>query len=75
MKKNTLVAIVLALVIIVSAVQAFQLTALKAKVSSGGASIGSGATAAPTAAGTSASSGGKTVASSIAELPSMVGGC
>ncbi|MBI2550631.1 hypothetical protein HYV83_05665 [Candidatus Woesearchaeota archaeon] len=72
--------VVLVALILVSAVQAFQLSALKEKISEGKISATSGSKG-PVSAGSGgggsavASSGGGGAASSIADLPQMVGGC
>ncbi len=75
MKKNVILSIVLGLLVIISAVQALQLTGLKAKVSDVSFStVGSGSQKLPVAS-SGGSSGGNTIAADIANLPSMVGGC
>ncbi len=65
MNKNLLIAAILAILVVISAVQAFQLNDLKQKVESG--SIGKAAVPA------AIQSGG--AASGINDLPSMIGGC
>lgn len=65
MNRNILMVVLLMVLVIVSAVQAFQLNDLKGKVSSG--TIGK--TVSPVAVQSGASG------NSINELPSMVGGC
>lgn len=70
--------VVLVALILVSAVQAFQLNSLKEKVESGTLFVSSGSKGAVTGGGVSggavASSGGG-VPAGIADLPQMVGGC
>ncbi len=69
---------VLIALVLVSAVQAFQLNSLKEKVESGTLSVSSGSKEAVTggsvSGGTVASSGGG-IPAGIADLPQMVGGC
>lgn len=78
---NKILPVVLIALILVSAVQAFQLNALKEKLEGGTVSVsGSSAAKASADAGDSggvlASSGGSAAgASDISSLPSMVGGC
>jgi len=76
MKQTTIVAIVLGVLVIVSAVQSFQLSKLKEKVASGQLSLGS--STGSSSSGTNVASGsGKTGAlpDNIKNLPQMVGGC
>lgn len=75
MKKTTIVAIILGILVLVSVVQAFQLNGLKEKVTEGKLSIKSASGAASVAS--SGSSAKKTAAlpSSVKNLPQMVGGC
>jgi regulatory protein YycH of two-component signal transduction system YycFG len=76
MKKTTLVAIILGVLVLVSVVQAFQLNSLKEKVAEGQLSIGS--SSGKTTPQTSSGDSGKRAAalpSSIRNLPQMVGGC
>ncbi|MBI2141298.1 hypothetical protein HYU16_02635 [Candidatus Woesearchaeota archaeon] len=69
---------VLIALVLVSAVQAFQLNSLKEKVESGQFSA-SGSSKGPATGGSTgsavASSGSTGATSSIADLPQMVGGC
>ena len=67
MNKNAIVFIILLLLIAFSAVQAYQLTSLKAKIDAGAVKVGSSPVI--TSASGSSSSGG------VNELPQMVGGC
>ena len=69
MKQTAIIAIILGVLLLVSAVQAYQLTTLKSKVAEGKLSVGS----AP--AGASSVGSGGAVPKSIQNLPSMVGGC
>lgn len=71
MNQNVVIAIVLGALVLIAAIEAYQLTSLKTKVMSGGVQVAS-AGAAPQVAG-----GGGTPAlpSSLQNLPSMVGGC
>lgn len=75
---NNILPIVLIALILVSAVQAFQLNGLKEKLESGKVSVSSGAkspVASPGAGSAAASSGASGSGSSISDLPTMVGGC
>lgn len=69
MDKNMVVAIVLGALVIVAAIQAFQLFGLKSKLASETATVGQ-----PMAA-SGGSGGGVQVPSNPQNLPSMVGGC
>ena len=69
MNKNAIVFIVLMLLIAISAVQAYQLTTLKAKVDAGAVKIGGSSVVAKTGA-TSPADG-----NNLNNLPQMVGGC
>lgn len=76
MKKNVIISIVIGLLVVIAAVQALQLTSLKAKISDASFSIArSSSQSVPVASGGGSSGGGNTVAANIADLPSMVGGC
>ena len=66
MNKNVIFAIILAILILISAVQAVQLTTLKSKIDAGSVKI------AGTKTTVQSSTGG---ASSVNDLPTMVGGC
>lgn len=75
MKKTTLVAIILGVLVILSAVQVVQLNGLKTKVKEGGVSVQTAGSTTPVA---SSGDTGKTTSalpSSIKDLPQMVGGC
>jgi len=61
------IVIVLAVLVVVSAVQAFQLSDVKDKIQSG-AVVSSGS-------GSGGSTGGASLPSSLDNLPKMVGGC
>ncbi len=69
MNKNLVIVIVLSVLIVVSAVQAIQLTKLKTEISSG--SIAVGAATKPV----STSTGSSVTPSSLDQLDTMVGGC
>lgn len=73
MKKTVIVAIILGMLVLVSAIQAFQLNGLKEKVAEGQLSVKS----ASSAVATSGDSSKKTASlpSSVKNLPQMVGGC
>ncbi|MBI4448438.1 hypothetical protein HY641_00230 [Candidatus Woesearchaeota archaeon] len=73
MEKNTIVAVVLGVLVLVSLVQAFQLYGLKNSVS-GGATVRQVSAAAPLASAP-ASSGAPALPASLNNLPEMVGGC
>ena len=76
MKREVIISIVLGLLVIISAVQALQLTGLKAKISDASFStVKSNSQTVPVASSGGSSDGGNTVAANIADLPSMVGGC
>lgn len=75
MEKKVIVSIVLGLLVIISAVQALQLTGLKAKISDASLSTARSSSQSVPAASSVGSSGGNTVPANIADLPSMVGGC
>lgn len=72
MKTTTIIAIVLGVLVLISAVQAFQLNGLKAKVEQGQVGFSSGGSATPLASGAGSGSG---VPPSLDDLPQMVGGC
>ncbi|MDP3728039.1 MAG: hypothetical protein Q8R18_01155 [bacterium] len=72
MNKNWIFAVVLGVLIIVSLVQAVQLSSIKESISEGDISTGSASSTVDTAGSSSSSSSSS---SSLSELPSMVGGC
>lgn len=78
MNRNLVIGIVLALLVVISAVQAFQLASIKGKLgtgpSTGGAVKTTAQTTTPTAAGGGATPPAQ-LPSSLENLPSMVGGC
>ena len=76
MKKTTVVAVILAVLVLISLVQAVQLGGLKTKLEGGNVKVSSSAGSSPVASGSSADSG-RTAAlpSSVSSLPQMVGGC
>lgn len=63
---------VLLILVLVSAVQMYQLSKLSATVKSGGAVVGTASAAAPPSGG---SSSGPALPSNLQNLPSQVGGC
>lgn len=71
MNKNVVIAVVLGVLVLIAAVQAFQLVGLKAKLA-GGAVQASASGPAPLASG---GAGGAELPANIQNLPSMVGGC
>ncbi|MBI4447849.1 hypothetical protein HY643_02620 [Candidatus Woesearchaeota archaeon] len=76
MKQTMIVAIILGVLVVLSAVQAFQLNSLKTKVAESKVSVSSSGSAASTSLGVSGNE--KTtssVPSNIKNLPKMVGGC
>jgi hypothetical protein len=76
MKKTTIVALILGVLVVISAVQAIQLNGLKTTIKEGELSIGSASTT--TIPASSPGDGGKQVTSlpsNIKDLPQMVGGC
>jgi len=77
MKKNLLISIALGLLIILSGVEALQLSGLKAKLSDAPFTVSKTSTQKVSVSSGSAPShgGGNTVASGLDNLPSMVGGC
>jgi len=72
MNKNWIFAVVLGVLIIVSIVQAVQLTGIKESIGSGDITIGGGSSTTNTG---SSSASSTSSSSSLSELPSMVGGC
>ena len=72
MNKNWIFASVLAVLVIVSAVQAVQLNSIKQSLSEGEITVGSASSTTRTA---SSSSSTTSSSASLSELPSMVGGC
>ncbi|MBI4141163.1 hypothetical protein HY485_04980 [Candidatus Woesearchaeota archaeon] len=67
MNQTTIVAIVLGVLVLIAAVQAFQFSQIKSQLGSGTATVQT--TAAPS------SSGAPSVPASLQNLPQMVGGC
>lgn len=74
MNKNFVITIVLAILVLISLVQALQLNSLKSQLAEGGFSIGTASTKTPVAS-SSGSGGGDSLPSSLDNLPTMVGGC
>lgn len=73
MDQKIVISIILGVLVIISAVQAFQLYTLKEKVSTSG--LKTGGSSVPIVAGSAGSAGGAGVPSSAGGLPQMVGGC
>lgn len=76
LKKSAIIAIILGVLIVISAVQAFQLSSLKTKVVDGEVTLtpgGSGSKSLPVATSGNRKTAG--LPSSISNLPQMVGGC
>jgi len=71
MNQNVVIAIVLGALVLIAAVEAYQLMGIKDKIASGNVQIG--AAAAPAQAG--GGSGSPQLPSSLQNLPGMVGGC
>ena len=74
MEKKTIIAVILGVLVIISAIQAFQLNGLKEKISEGQLKVSSSGGKVSTA---SSGEDKKTTAlpSSVKNLPQMVGGC
>lgn len=72
MNQNVVIAIVLGALVLIAAVEAYQLMGIKNKISSGGVQVATAGTPTPQAAG---GSGGAQLPSSLQNLPGMVGGC
>jgi len=72
MNKNVVIVLLLAVLVIVSAVQTVQLTGLKDRIGSGTLGVTGGSSVPQTTSGSSSHSSG---AGNLADLPSMVGGC
>jgi len=70
MNKNMVLVVVVALLVIVSGVQAFQLTTLKDKIDNGKVKLGGSSSVSSSSSGSASVSG-----NSLDNLPQMVGGC
>lgn len=77
MDKNTVMVIAMVVLFLFAAVQSVQLTSLKKQLAESDFTTGSGSSGITTAASGSSSSGSSSssTASSLDELPGMVGGC
>ena len=76
MKQTTIVAIILGVLVLISALQAFQLNNLKENVETGGLKMGSGSSVAtPLSSGGDSDKSVQSLPSSVKNLPKMVGGC
>jgi len=73
MKQTTIVAVVLGLLVVLSAFQAFQLTSLKAKVTDGELSVNTGSSTTTTQTGSQTTT--SALPDNLKNLPEMVGGC
>lgn len=74
MKKDTVMAIVLGVLLVVSVLQAVQLSMLKGSLEDG-VSFGSTKTTTTPATGGVNNNGGASLPASLENLPTMVGGC
>ena len=72
MNQNVVIAIVLGALVLIAAVEAYQLMGIKTQLASGSVQVGAAA-AAPQAGG--ASGGAPSLPSNLQNLPGMVGGC
>ncbi len=75
MKQTTIIAIILGLLIVISAVQAVQLVGLKTKIASGQLSANSGSSSSTTPLASGSAKSPAAVPASVNNLPDMVGGC
>jgi hypothetical protein len=75
MKYTTLIGIVLGVLVLISVVQALQLTGLKGKLSEGGVSVKASTGSTVATSGDSAPKRTQAVPKSLQDLPTMVGGC
>ena len=73
MKKDTVIAIVLGVLLVISALQALQLSTLKSNLKDG-VSLNT-KTASTPAKSSGATDGGASLPASLENLPTMVGGC
>lgn len=71
MNQNVVIAIVLGALVLIAAVEAYQLMSIKGKIESGGVQVAS-AGATPQVSG---GGGSPSLPSSLDNLPGMVGGC
>ncbi len=72
MKQNVVIAIVLGALVLIAAVQAYQLIGLKNQISSGNVQLGAVGVPVAQAGG---AGGAPALPSSLQNLPGMVGGC
>lgn len=72
MNQNVVIAIVLGALVLIAAVEAYQLMGIKNKIASGGLQVASAAAPSAQAGG---GSGSPQLPSSLQNLPGMVGGC
>jgi hypothetical protein len=73
MNQNVVIAIVLGALVLIAAVEAYQLVGLKNKIESGNVQVASAG--APAAQATGGSGGAPALPTSLQNLPGMVGGC
>lgn len=73
MKSENLLTILLGILVLVSAVQAYQLVSINDALSSGTVSVG--APSAQYSSGTQSPASGSSASSSLQNAPNMVGGC
>lgn len=73
MNQNVVIAIVLGALVLIAAVEAYQLMGIKTKLASGGVQVG--AAGAPVAQAAGGAGGASALPTSLQNLPSMVGGC
>ncbi len=71
--KTVIMAVLVGLLVLVSAVQSFELMGLKSKLSDEGVSLSKAS--AKTTVGAQGSGGGSSLSKNLDNLPSMVGGC
>jgi len=72
MNQNVVIAIVLGALVLIAAVEAYQLVGLKNKIESGNVQVASASAPAPQASG---GGGAPALPTSLQNLPGMVGGC
>jgi hypothetical protein len=78
MKEKTIITVIIGILLLISVVQAFQLTDIKTKIADGKLSVSSSSRSTTAAAGPATDDGAKrtsAVPASIKNLPTMVGGC
>jgi hypothetical protein len=73
MKSNVVIAVILGVLVLIAAVQAFQLVGLKTKLAGG--AVQTATAGASLAAASGGQAGGAQLPPNLQDLPSMVGGC